>query len=156
MKNSPLVLLHTCWGRPTNVWTSNALVFGFITLIYINCIYIYIYIYIYMTSPIGSHSSVTFTDYLRMTSASSSTRAAVRFTNVGAAQRWLALVQAYGECFAKVEIFQLEANVVNLFVKMCVNRNHWRLCVDCLCTGATRTKTSQRFCCERSFTRRQI
>jgi len=50
-KNSPLVLLHTCWGRPTNVWTSDALAFAFMTLIS------YIYIYLYMTS----HSSVTFT-----------------------------------------------------------------------------------------------
>jgi len=40
-----------------------------------------------MTSPVGSHSSVTFTDYVWMTS--SSTRAAVRFTNGGASQHWL-------------------------------------------------------------------
>jgi len=88
MKNSPLVLLHTRGGRPTHVWTSNALVLGFITLIFI-----YIYIYLSMTSPVGSHSSVTF----------SSTRAAVRFTNGGAARRWLALaISASGEFFFRM------------------------------------------------------
>jgi len=48
--NEPVVLLYTCWGHPTHVGTSNALVFGF------------------MTSPVGSHSSVTFTDEVTVTS----------------------------------------------------------------------------------------
>ncbi|TNN61699.1 hypothetical protein EYF80_028061 [Liparis tanakae] len=44
LNNSPLFQLYTCCGHPTNVGTSNAIAFGFVT------------------SPGGSHSSVNFPD----------------------------------------------------------------------------------------------
>jgi len=47
------VLLSTHCGHPTNARTSNALLFGFITLISYIDINIYIYVYIlYITSPV--------------------------------------------------------------------------------------------------------
>jgi len=96
-----------------------------------------------MISPVGSHSSVTFT------SASeclfSSTRAAVRFTNSAEARRRLAIeTRPRANSF---EIFQLEAKYRNTQFASIATTRVGTLTLLVVSTGEN---SSQRFWCERS------
>jgi len=75
-----------------------------------------------MTSPGGSHSSVTV--------SSSSTRAAVRFTNVGAAQRWLAFATGRREIFQLLKYSQIAIRVERGTQWKCASVATTRLYVD--------------------------
>jgi len=110
-----------------------------------------------MTSPVGSHSSRTFTSSLNV--SSSSTRAAVRF-NGGAAQLWLAFATQYQANISLKFKYLRRMTWIFYFAQFAsfarrgkfTSITSTRVCVWTLVMGSILTrKNVQHFCCERSF-----